>query len=228
MGMTNVVLVGTNNLFRQGLRRLLDPSQFAVAGEARDLEALDTLFEEGLAADLVVADLTGCDENDLNSLQAVRANHAELRIVVLANELCLSDMARWLKAGADGYLVNELSAEALSLSLLLVMKGEKALPSTLAGMLASGSGEASDGTVISGQKHLTEREKQILRCLLHAYSNKHIARALNISEGTVKVHLKSLMKKIAAVNRTQAALWARNNGIEHGQIGLENGQLMAG
>jgi two-component system nitrate/nitrite response regulator NarL len=200
---------------------LLDPSQFSVADEARDLGALDVLLEEGLAADLVVADLNGCDESDLNSLRAVRVTHPELRIVVLANELCLSDMARWLKAGADGYLVNELSADAFSLSLLLVMKGEKALPSTLAGMLASDSGSAGNGSLIRAQKHLTEREKQILKCLLNAYSNKHIARALNISEGTVKVHLKSLMKKIAAVNRTQAALWARNNGIE-------NGQLMAG
>lgn len=218
MDMVNVVLVGTNNLFRQGLRRLLDPSQFSIAGEARDLGSLDDGFEEGVDADLIVADLNGCDESDLDSLRAVRAARPDLRIVVLANELSLSDMARWLKAGADGYLVNELSAEALSLSLLLVMKGEKALPSTLAGMLASNSGEASNGAVVGTQKHLTEREKQILECLLHAYSNKHIARALNISEGTVKVHLKSLMKKIAAVNRTQAALWARNNGIENGQL----------
>ena len=59
----NVVLVGTNNLFRQGLRRLLDPSQFALAGEARDLAALAaSLDEEGLAPDLVVAELNGCPE----------------------------------------------------------------------------------------------------------------------------------------------------------------------
>jgi DNA-binding NarL/FixJ family response regulator len=61
MDLIDVVLVGTNNLFRQGLRRLLDPSQFSVADEARDLGALDVLLEEGLAADLVVADLNGCD-----------------------------------------------------------------------------------------------------------------------------------------------------------------------
>jgi two-component system nitrate/nitrite response regulator NarL len=148
----------------------------------------------------------------------IRATCADLRIVVLADELCLTDMARLLNAGADGYLVNDLSAEAFSLSLQLVMKGEKALPSTLASVLARDSGGASNGAAITVQKHLTEREKQILKCLLHAYSNKHIARALDISEGTVKVHLKSLMKKIAAGNRTQAALWARNNGIGNGEL----------
>jgi two-component system nitrate/nitrite response regulator NarL len=215
--MINVVLIGTNNLFRQGLRRLLDPSQFSVAGEARDLAALEALLEEGLAPDLVVAELNGCHEPDVSRLGALRATYPDLRIVVLADELSVSDMVRLLRAGADGYLVNELSAEAFSLTLHLVMKGEKALPSTLASMLANDC-NAGNGGLIEAQKNLTEREKQILKCLLNAYSNKHIARALNISEGTVKVHLKSLMKKISAGNRTQAALWARNNGIDGGQL----------
>ena len=217
MNMVNVVLVGRNNLFRQGLRRLLDPSQFSVAGEARDLTALEALLEDGLAPDLVVAELNGCLEVDIDSLREIRATYPDIRVVVLANELCLSDMARLLKAGADGYLVNELSADAFSLSLLLVMKGEKALPSTLASMLANDC-NAGNGAMVRAQKDLTERERQILKCLLNAYSNKHIARALNISEGTVKVHLKSLMKKIAAGNRTQAALWARNNGMDNGHL----------
>jgi two-component system nitrate/nitrite response regulator NarL len=212
MDPTSVVLVGTNNLFRQGLRRLLDPAQFSVAGEARDLTALEALLEEGIAPDLVVAELNGCHDADVNRLRGLRAIYGNLRIVVLANELSVSDMTRLLRAGADGYLVNELSAEAFSLWLLLVMQGEKALPSMLASMLANDC-SADDSASIKTQKNLTQREQQILQCLLNAYSNKHIARALNISEGTVKVHLKSLMKKIAAGNRTHAALWARNNGI---------------
>jgi two-component system, NarL family, nitrate/nitrite response regulator NarL len=217
MEMINVVLVGTNNLFRAGLRRLLDPSQFSVAGEARDLTSLGSLLEEGLSLDLVVAELNGHHEADVSSLSELRATYPDLRIVVLANQLSVSHMVRLLRAGADGYLVNELSAEAFSLTLLLVMKGEKALPSTLASMLAA-EFNAGNGALIEAHKNLTEREKQILKCLLNAYSNKHIARALNISEGTVKVHLKSLMKKISAGNRTQAALWARNNGLDSGQL----------
>ena len=213
------ILIGDDHLlFREGLRRLLEPSQFSLAGEARNLAAFAaSLEEEGLAPDLVVAELNGCLETDVDSLRKLRAAHDDLRIVVLANQLSLPEMARLLRAGADGYLVNELSAEAFSLSLLLVMKGEKVLPSTLASMLASGS-ESSNGGLTEAQKKLTEREKQILQCLLNAYSNKHIARALNISEGTVKVHLKALMKKISAGNRTQAALWARNNGIDTGHL----------
>jgi len=209
----SVILVGTNKLFRQGLRRLLDPGHFAVAEEARDLAAVDELLRDGLAPELVVADLHGCYDADLDRLRRLRAAHEALRVVVLVDELSLADMSRLLSAGADGYLVNELSAEAFSLSLLLVMKGEKVLPSTLAGVLARDRSDANQGAPLQAERNLTEREKQILKCLLNGYSNKHIARALTISEGTVKVHLKSLMKKIAAANRTQAALWARNNGI---------------
>ena len=208
-----VVLVGTNRLFRQGLRRLLDDEQFVVENEARDLADLDALLRDGVMPDLVVADMNACHDADLERLRRLRLSHDELRVVVLAHQLCLADMARLLNAGADGYLVNELSAEALCLSLLLVMQGEKVLPSTLAGVLANDRGETGNGALLRAQRNLTEREKQILKCLLNGYSNKHIARALTISEGTVKVHLKSLMKKIAAANRTQAALWARNNGI---------------
>src|SRR5690606_10624372 len=118
--------------------------------------------------------------------------------------------------------VNELSAEAFSLSLLLVMQGEKVLPGPLANLMASDQmsargagvpGEATGSRLSESHRNLTERERQILQCLLNGYSNKLIARALDITEGTVKVHLKGLMKKIDANNRTQAALWARNNGI---------------
>ena len=104
---------------------MLDPSQFSVAGEARDLATLQARLDGGVAPDLVVADLNGSQESDLDNLRAIRANYEHMRIVVLANELCLAQMARLLKAGIDGYLLNELSAKAFSPSLLLVMTGRR-------------------------------------------------------------------------------------------------------
>ena len=148
VSMISVVLVGTNNLFLQGLRGLLDPAQFSVAGEARDVATLQARLDGGLAPDLVVADLNGSQESDLDNLRGIRASYENIRIVVLANELCLAQMARLLKAGIDGYLLNELSAKAFSLSLLLVMTGEKALPSVLASVLADASGSVSSGAVM--------------------------------------------------------------------------------
>jgi two-component system nitrate/nitrite response regulator NarL len=213
MNPINVVLIGSNRLFRQGLRQILDPAQFVIIAEGRDFASVEALVSEGLTPQLVVADFSSHQEKDIEGLRRLREGNDDCRIVVLANELSLSDMARALKAGADGYLVNELSVEAFSLSLLLVMKGEKVLPGPLASMLATNVRDFDHISLVDSQRNLTDREKQILRCLLNGYSNKLIARALGITEGTVKVHLKSLMKKIAANNRTQAALWARNHGI---------------
>jgi two-component system nitrate/nitrite response regulator NarL len=110
-------------------------------------------------------------------------------------------------------LTNELTGEALSLSLLVVMSGEKVLPGALADLLASNCRDMSPAGSWNRQSNLTDRERQILECLLRGNSNKLIARMLDITEGTVKVHLKTLMKKISAINRTQAALWARSHGI---------------
>jgi len=132
---------------------------------------------------------------------------------VLSGHLNLDDLGRVFRAGADGYLVSNLSRTAFSLSLLVTMSGEKVLPGSLAEVLASNYRDFISSKLSNDQANLTERERQILQCLVSGYGNKVIARELDITEGTVKVHLKTLMRKISAGNRTQAALWARSHGI---------------
>jgi two-component system, NarL family, nitrate/nitrite response regulator NarL len=213
MSLIGVALVGSSTLHRQGLRQSLDQDRFAVIAEGRDFSSVLAAVSRNVSPHLVVADFDRLCEGDLEALQRLHGAAPGCRIVVLSNELNLSDMARVLRAGAVGYLVSELSCEALSLSLLLVMNGEKVLPGSLADVLAANDRELPTTKVCDGRSNLTDRERQILQCLLSGYSNKLIARVLNITEGTVKVHLKALMKKISAVNRTQAALWARSHGI---------------
>jgi two-component system nitrate/nitrite response regulator NarL len=152
-------------------------------------------------------------EKDFVALRRIRDDVPACRIVVLTNDLNLSDLGRVFRAGADGYLVSDLSPEAFALSLLVIMSGEKILPGVLADVLASNYRDFVTSGLSNDEINLTEREREILRCLLNGHSNKLIARVLDITEGTVKVHLKTLMKKISAVNRTQAALWARSQGI---------------
>lgn len=208
-----ISLVGPNLLFREGLRRLLCPPQFEVASDSRDFEEIDQLASAGTAPDVVIIDASGGIDSDLEALQQVRDCLGSTRIVFLTSKLQINQMVRVLKAGADGYLLNQLSPDCLSLCLMLVMRGEKVLPGNLATLLSSEFNNRED-TVLSGaQRRLTSRERQILQCLLRGQSNKLIARSLDITEGTVKVHLKALMKKIDANNRTQAALWARNHGF---------------
>ncbi len=94
------------------------------------------------------------------------------------------------------------------------MLGEKVLPTHLAALLVKGILSSAPTRINTANSHgLTEREVQILQCLVQGDSNKMIANRLGITEATVKVHMKGLLRKISATNRTQAAIWALNNGF---------------
>jgi two-component system nitrate/nitrite response regulator NarL len=214
MSIIDVALVGGSTLHREGLRQSLDPNHFVVVAEGRDFGSLLPLMgKEEACPRLIIADVSRMSEKDFEALRQIRDEVPECRIVVLTNDLNLTDLGRVFRAGADGYLVSDLSREAFSLSLLVIMSGEKMLPGVLADVLASNYRDFVTSGLSNDEINLTEREREILRCLLNGHSNKLIARVLDITEGTVKVHLKTLMKKISAVNRTQAALWARSQGI---------------
>jgi two-component system nitrate/nitrite response regulator NarL len=105
----------------------------------------------------------------------------------------------------------------------LVLLGEKVFPTSLGHLLTNHPlARQSEDQSLGGLAGLSQREAQILACLLNGTSNKQIANELNIAEGTVKVHLKAIMKKINVRNRTQAAMWAANNGIRvHSPFGQE-------
>jgi two-component system, NarL family, nitrate/nitrite response regulator NarL len=212
MSTIEVVLVGGSALHREGLRQSLDPSHFTVIAEGRSFSSVLDLMNKGVSPRLVIADVSRLSEKDFEDLRRIRDAAPDCRIAVLSNDLHLEDLARVFRAGADGYLISDLSREAFLLSLLVIMSGEKILPGSLADVLKS-AGDLIDIKPPKDEANLTDRERQILRCLLDGHSNKLIARVLDITEGTVKVHLKTLMRKISAANRTQAALWARSQGI---------------
>jgi two-component system nitrate/nitrite response regulator NarL len=111
--------------------------------------------------------------------------------------------------GADGFLIKNVSPEALIQSLQLIMLGEKVFPTNLASMLLDMNAVSPQHSV----RGLSPREQEILQALVTGASNKLIAIKLGITEATVKVHLKTLLRKIDVNNRTQAAIWAMNNGF---------------
>lgn len=217
MDCLNVLMIDPNTLFREGLRRLLTGDQFQVTAEARDVCGGIDIVAAGTVPDLVLADIpVEADEATLDMLRRLHAMAPDARIVVLTDEVSTTVLSRVLEAGADGYLLKDLSAEALIQSLRLVMMGEKVFPTPLADLLISGRlhGAPRQQASMSQLNHLSSREVEILRCLLSGDSNKIIARHLRITEATVKVHLKSLLRKINANNRTQAAIWALTHGID--------------
>lgn len=210
---TRAFLIDSNKLFREGLKRLLDDSPFQIVAEAGNLRESLAIVESGLRPDLILLDLVNGGEEEAEAMRRLRALLPESRIVILTTDLCTRRLANALEAGADGYLMKDLSSDALAQSLRLVMMGEKVFPTHLAALLISGRVNGNGVEMPVSRKGLSQREIQILRCLLNGDSNKMIANHLNITEATVKVHLKSLLRKINASNRTQAAIWALNNGI---------------
>ncbi|AWK87536.1 LuxR C-terminal-related transcriptional regulator [Azospirillum thermophilum] len=214
MDPVKVFLIDTNKLFREGMKRLFEGSPFRVVGEAGSLrEGVPAVEAAGNTPDLILIDLANGGEDEVDAMRALRARHPDLKMVILTTELCTRRLSGALGAGAGGYLMKDIACESLMQSLKLVMMGEKVFPTHLAELLISGRTEEMTTEVPARRKGLSQREVQILRCLLNGNSNKMIANHLNITEATVKVHLKSLLRKINASNRTQAAIWALNNGI---------------
>ena len=213
MDAINVFLIDANKLFREGMKRLFEGTPFNVVGEAGSLREGLTALGTGTTPDLILIDLPSGADEEVEAMRTLREGHPSIRIVILTNDLETRRLSAALGAGAGGYLLKDIACEALMQSLKLVMMGEKVFPTHLAELLVSGRTEDMGTELPTRRKGLSQREVQILRCLLNGNSNKMIANHLSITEATVKVHLKSLLRKINASNRTQAAIWALNNGI---------------
>jgi two-component system, NarL family, nitrate/nitrite response regulator NarL len=212
---TNVCLVGRRHLFRAGLKHILDNELFRVGLELDGLAALDDLS----AADcpLVIVD----EPEEIRDIEAdirrLKAAAPRLRLVVLADAMESDQLALSFAAGVDGYLLADISPAALCESLRLVMLGEKVFPSRMVSLLAELNWPVQSPAQQLGEAgSLSDREVEIVSQLAVGSPNKVIADHLTITEATVKVHLKSILKKLGVSNRTQAAVWAINHGVAIG------------
>lgn len=209
---TEVLLIDRSRLFREGLRSIFATSEYPIEYEASSFEEAIELLKSAHPGLVLMNIDMGADLR--GAMAGLRSLVAPARIVVLTEVFRADRLAEALAAGADAYLLKDMSAEALQQSLRLVLLGEKVFPTDLANLLVNGRIMPNNGAANSPQASiLSERETQILVCLLNGDSNKSIANQLEIAEGTVKVHLKTMLKKIHARNRTQAAIWALNHGV---------------
>ena len=209
---TSLVVIETNQLFREGLRHLFSASSFDVVYESGSVE--DAIpFVESLQPALVLVGLSDSDDVTTRVSQ-IRTAAPRTRIVVLAESIRINRLADAMTSGVDGYLLKNRSADALHQSLRIVLLGEKVLPSELANLLTGDRlVSRSDLGTTRHLNGLSDRELQILSHVRKGGQNKQIANDLKISDGTVKVHLKSILKKIHVQNRTQAAIWAHDHGV---------------
>ena len=212
----DIALVDGTNLFREGVLRILSGTQFRVA---RHVEAIDDLLALG-AGDcdysLAIISLPDDDETFGEKLGELHRICPQVRLVTLAETFDVDAVRHCFMAGVDGFLLKTISSRALLNSLELVMLGERVFPRQLVNLLLPrGFAGRSASPLLNGDlRKLSEREMEIVRCLVAGHSNKVIAAQLSITEATVKVHLKSILRKIGASNRTQAAIWALHNGVQ--------------
>ena len=215
----SLILIESNSLRRDGLIRLLDSTRFHVLASYSAFEAIPSSLERS-------PDLILIGGNHIAFIIDVVKNCSErfpsARRVVL-NDFRGEHVMMMLDAGAHACLGTDITTEGLLLSLNLVTMGTSIIcrpDPVLTGKhseINHQNGHAVENTM-SGQRSSNEvshslsmREIAILQCLMHGDSNKLIARHFEIAESTVKVHVKAILRKICALNRTQAAIWA----IEH-------------
>lgn len=209
-GSCGVVVIGGDTLFREGLKRLLQTAPFNLLGEAERLGDTESLKATGISPEIVVMVDAPADPK-ASWVGEIKALWKGCRIVTLSNGVDETMLSAALRAGVDGCLFKDMSPAALVQAINLVALGENVAPLRITQSLAAGGGNRA-ATVTEAR--LTPREKDILYGLLAGHSNKVIANTLGTTDMTVKAQLRHLLRKIGAANRTQAALWARENGIE--------------
>jgi DNA-binding NarL/FixJ family response regulator len=198
-----VFCVDDHPLLREGISAIINnqPDMSLVAEAATGGEAIQKFSEH--QPDVTLMDLRLPDMSGIDALIAIRADFPEARIIMLTTFEGDVEIQRSLEAGARGYLLKSMPPKELVEGIRQVHAGKKRIPPQLAAQLAEHLGDES----------LTEREIEVLRHVAGGNRNREIAERLFISEETVKVHIKHIMEKLGAADRTQAVAIAVRRGI---------------
>jgi two-component system, NarL family, nitrate/nitrite response regulator NarL len=212
-GLWDVMLVDGDRLFSAAVSALLADTPFTPGLAVGTLGEAAAALRRGARPDLM---LVAIDRSQVETwrdpLRELRDLAPDARLVLLGEVLSQPLLTLALQVGAEGCLHKDITGDALRRAMHLVRLGMTVFPTSVAELLDDGGdGEIPPDTSEAGE--LSRRELEILRCLLAGQSNKAIARQLDITESTVKMHFKNLMRKIRAQNRTQAAVWAIQHGL---------------
>lgn len=208
-----ILLIDDHPMLRNGVKQLLSlDTTLTVVGEAGDGIQGVKLAEE-LDPDLILLDLNMPGMNGFETLDQLRLKSLSGRIVVFSVSNYGDDLVTALKRGADGYLLKDMEPEELLAALKQAAAGKMVVSPTLTPILAESLREdRSEGE--RDIEQLTPRERDILKLIAQGLSNKMIARKLDITESTVKVHVKHLLKKMKLKSRVEVAVWVHQQRVD--------------
>ncbi len=211
-----ILVADDHSLFRDGIVSLLEAAGFEVVGQVGDgREALTETRR--LNPDVVLLDISMPEMNGLEALKILREESPDVHVVMLTVSEDDADLLEAIQAGASGYLLKSLSAEAFIELLKGLERDEAAISSQTTARLIKSIGTQTASKHEPFEK-LTEREVGLLRLVADGLSNRAIAQELSISENTVKYHMKNIFQKLNAQNRTEAVTLAMQSGILGAEI----------
>ncbi len=205
----SVLIVDDHAIVRSGLRSMLDGSEVSVVGEAIDgNEALTQTLE--LQPDVVLLDIRMQNADGLKALKEIREQSPDTRVMILSTYDNPTYVARSVALGAKDYVLKGSPREVLLERIRGVAEDR---PPTEDSILHSVKATMAQRKNVKSDFPLTNRELQVLRHIALGLSNREIGASLGISVETVKEHVQNILRKINAVDRTQAAVWAVKRGL---------------
>lgn len=202
-----VAIIDDHPLFRRGVHELLDlEPTVEVVGEAGTCEeALDLVRR--YEPDLTILDLNMKGSSGVEILSTLKEEDPSRRIVILTVSDSGKDLTACIQAGADGYFLKDMEPEQFLKSIRQALEGQIIVDASMMAFLTT-SLRAKMRSVVQERPVLTGREGDVLELIAKGCTNKVIARRLDITEGTVKGHVKHILKKLGCRSRVEAAVWA--------------------
>ncbi|WP_085580006.1 LuxR C-terminal-related transcriptional regulator [Thalassospira mesophila] len=206
----HVAVVHPGSLMRHALTTILGEFRNLSITSVPSLEELREDIDNDTPTDIVLVSIDDVQQ-DIANLTMLRDHNPALKILALSHHYELEDLFALFKINIDGALLDDVSQNTLKLAFRMLKEGQKLFPSNLAQVLMARIDNPCmpfPTDIPDDEVDLTHREQEILQCLENGESNKRIAIRLDITEATVKVHVKSILRKIGVDNRTQAAIWS--------------------
>jgi len=212
-----VLLIDDHALVRKGIETLLQSRGIDIAASVGSgQEGIEKARE--LKPDIILLDMKMPGMTGPETLQALRSEKIETPVLMLTMSREEQDLAEALRSGAQGYLLKDMDPEDLVPALNSALSGDNVVAKELIGSLTrivQGKTDELDKPADrhKGLDNLTPRESEIISHIADGQSNKVIARELDITDGTVKLHVKSILRKLGVHSRVEAAVIAVENGI---------------